>query len=171
MKIYNCYKKIHDIVKELHNKTALFLCKNYERIIIPVFGTREMVQDTYTKEQCTKIKNEKGIIEYKKEITKIRKTIRLNKRVKFVLSMLSHYKFRQHLIHKSIEYGCSVEVVTEEYTSITCTNCGIQSKNCVNRIKTCNNCKYQINRDVCGSRNILIKNLDIISKCYENTLT
>jgi hypothetical protein len=47
-----------------------------------------------------------------------------NKRVKFVMQMLSHYKFRQHLKNKCNEYGCEMIVVTEEYTSKTCTNCG-----------------------------------------------
>ena len=37
------YKKIKNIVKELHNKTALFLCKNYDIILIPIFKTSEMI--------------------------------------------------------------------------------------------------------------------------------
>lgn len=43
---------------------------------------------------------------YKKEMARRSK---LNKRVKFVLQMLSRYKFRQHLSkNKSIEYGCEM---------------------------------------------------------------
>jgi len=83
---------------------------------------------------------------------------KLDKRVKFVLLMLSHYKFRQHLIHKCIEYGCLLEIVTEEFTSMCCTKCGHLSNNYKGREKICDNCGFRINRDVNGSRDILLKN-------------
>ena len=106
---------------------------------------------------------EKILKHYKKEITRKSK---LNKRVKFVLQMLSHYKFRQHLEKKSIEYGCKMITVTEEYTSKTCTNCGKIENKFNKRTKECSNCKYKINRDINGARNILIKNLDMIINNY-----
>lgn len=56
------------------------------------------------------------------------------KRAKFVLNMLGHYKFRQHLINKSNEYGCNVKIVTEEDTTQTCTKCGHKSGKYVNRV-------------------------------------
>ena len=109
--------------------------------------------------------------EYKK---KLMKKNRLSRRVKFVLMNLSHYSFRQHLIrqhnfrqhliNKSSEYGCKVIVVTEEYTSQTCTNCGIISKKFEKRIKVCPNCCYKLNRDTTGSRNIYIKNINKLIK-------
>jgi hypothetical protein len=43
---------------------------------------------------------EKGIDKCKKEIKIITKKRRLNGRVKFVLSQLSHYKFKEHLKKK-----------------------------------------------------------------------
>jgi transposase len=95
---------------------------------------------------------------------KLTKKSKLNRRVKFVLQMLSHYKFRQHLINKSDEYGCEILTVTEEFTSKTCTKCGHIGNNFEKRIKNCSNCDYKINRDIGGSRNILIKNLDKILK-------
>jgi len=55
------------------------------------------------------------------------------------------------------EYGCEVKIVTEEYTS-KCCRCGILSDNYTNRIKSCSNCNLKIDRDINGSRNILIKN-------------
>jgi len=79
--------------------------------------------------------------------------------VKFVLQMERHYKFRQHLISKAEEYGCKIDVVTEEYTSKTCGNCGNMSDNYDDRTKMCPRCKIRINRDINGSRNILIKNI------------
>src|ERR1700722_4418495 len=93
----------------------------------------------------------------KKEKKKEKK--KLNKNVKFVLNMLSHYKFRKHLINKANEYGCEVNVITEEDTSITCTKCGHMSKKYEKRQKICEECGYKIDRDINGSRNILIKNI------------
>jgi transposase len=57
-----------------------------------------------------------------------------------------------------LEYGCELKIVTEEYTSMCCSNCGMLSDNYKKRMKTCPYCKLSINRDVNGSRNILIKN-------------
>jgi transposase len=95
--------------------------------------------------------------DYKK---KLNKKSRLNKRVKFVLMMLSHYKFRQHLKAKCDEYGCRLITVTEEYTSKTCTKCGFISNKFAKREKECTSCGYKLNRDVTGSRNIIIKNIN-----------
>ena len=60
---------------------------------------------------------------------------------------------------KSKEYfGCNVLEVTEEYTSKTCGKCGfINKKLGANKIFNCNKCKLQIDRDLNGARNILLK--------------
>jgi len=49
------------------------------------------------------------------------------KKVKFVLNQLSHYKFKQHLINNCNEYNCELKIVTEEYTTQYCSRCGILS--------------------------------------------
>jgi len=55
-KIRNCYKKIKNIAKELHNKTALYLVKNYDRILLPKFETQNMIKNKkFTKEYFEKI--------------------------------------------------------------------------------------------------------------------
>ena len=158
-RIRKCYTKIKNIVKELHNKTALYLVKNFDRILLPKFETKNILRKRkYNKEYFNKLAIEKGEEECKKEIKKVYKQRRLNGRVKFVLNSLSHYKFKMHLSNKCREYGSELVEVTEEYTSKTCTNCGIQSENYNNRIKSCK-CGYKINRDINGARNILIKNI------------
>lgn len=153
------YKKIGNMVKELHNKTALYLVKKYEKILIPSFETQNMVSSygkRYIKNKIKELKDNPE--ELKKEMIKIKKHRRLSKRVKFVLNMLSHYKFRQHLKHKCIEHGCQMQVVTEEYTSKCCSNCGVLSDKYKNRVKKCPNCDYTNDRDINASKNILIKN-------------
>jgi putative transposase len=161
-KINKCYYKIRNMTKDLHNKAANYLCKNYDRILLPEFRTQNMVRNNKKgsgKKRVSKTYTDDGDKAGKKALTNYNKRKRLNKRVKFVLNMLSHYRFRQHLIHKCIEYGCQLEIVTEEYTSKTCTNCGIMSDIYTKREKSCSECGYKIDRDMNGSRNILIKNI------------
>jgi putative transposase len=150
-KIQQQYDNIHNLVRELHHQTANYLCKSYDNIIIPKFETQKMV------------KNAKPIYtgtpdEIKKQIRTGSKKIRLSRRVKFVLNMLSHYKFRQHLEAKCDEYGCNLEICSEEYTTQCCGKCGFLSKRFEQRTKICTKCGHKINRDINGARNILIKN-------------
>jgi putative transposase len=165
LKLRKNYKFIKDLVKEMHNKTALHLVRNYKKILIPIFETQNMVKcfgKTFIKNKVKEIKETENIYEkQKEEFKKYKKIKRLAKRVKFVLNMESHYAFRQHLINKSNEYGCEIKIVTEEYTSKCCCSCGVLSNNYdKNRIKKCPNCTTKIDRDINGSKNILIKNWD-----------
>lgn len=166
-KIQKCYTKIKNKVKELHNKTALYLVRNYKNIMIPVFETQNMLKNKkYTKEYFNNLIQEKGEEECKKEVKQVYKKRRLNKRVKFVLNNLSHYKFRQHLTHKCEEYGSKLHIVTEEYTSKTCTNCGEQSsKYNSTRVKQCI-CGHKMDRDINGARNIFIKNIEMVARSW-----
>ena len=168
IRIKKYYKKIKNIVKELHNKSALYLVKNYERILLPKFETQNMIiNKKYNKDYFNKIKTEKGKDESIKEIKEVYKKRRLNGRVKFVLNNLSHYKFKLHLLNKCKEYGSELIEVSEEYTSKTCTVCGIQSvKYSKERIKECK-CGYHIDRDINGARNILIKNFKKVVRPWD----
>ena len=151
-------------MKELHNVTANYLCKNYDKILIPKFETQQMIKrkkKTFKEYKQSKIDEGITIPEKKVNARKFTKQCRLNANVKYVLNTLSHYSFRQHLATKSVEYGCIMKVVTEEYTSCTCTKCGHMSNIYERRMKECENCKYKIDRDLNGSRNILLKNLDV----------
>jgi transposase len=116
------------------------------------------------KGELNAINNTEGHEKMKSRLRSVTKKRRLNGRVKFVLNMLSHYKFRQHLINKGNEYGCQIIEVTEEYTSKTCTNCLQISDKYTNRVKECTNCRYKIDRDINGARNILLMNMSGIKK-------
>jgi len=84
--------KIRDLISELHNKTAIFLVKNFDLIVIPTFEASNMVL---------------------KAARKIRA-----KSVRSMLS-LSHFKFKEHLKFKAWEFGKRVVEVCEAYTSKT----------------------------------------------------
>lgn len=151
---------IKNIVKELHNKSALFLARTTERLQVPKFRTQSMVRKRkYTKAYYNKVKEEKGVEEMKKELKETTKRRQLNKKVKIVLNYLSFYKFEQHLINKCNEYGCYINTnATEHETTKACTKCGQLEYRINGRIKTCTKCGYRCDRDNGASRSTNIRN-------------
>ena len=155
-KIAKCFNKIKGYVNEVHKKASKYLCENYKNILLPVFETKPMISKNKIKIETEKIKKlskEEG----KEKIKKLNKQIRMSKKVKFVLSMQKHYKFKEYLKALGERYKTVIYDVNEAYTSQVCTKCGIKSKEyTTERIKKCS-CGYKIDRDMNGSRNILLK--------------
>lgn len=131
--------KIKNYINDIHWKTVAFLTKNYKHILIPVFETQKISQ------KMNLSKNKRSLLTW------------------------SHYLFRMRLLHKARENGSSVYIVTEEYTSKTCTRCGnMKTKDEMKQVKAdgpykCPNCFLTINRDINGARNIFLKNVKSIS--------
>ena len=130
--------KIKNKIRNLHWKTANYLCKNFETIIIPEFETQKMTN-----------KDSRNI---GKETTR-------------GILGLSHYSFRQKLIHQATKQKNLVIITGESYTSKTCSNCGNEQE--INSKKTfdCLKCKKKIDRDYNGARNILIRTLTKHCNC------
>lgn len=86
------------------------------------------------------------------------------------MQLLSHYKFKQKLLHKAkLIAGKKVIICNEGWTSKTCSKCGtIKNDLGASSIYKCNNCNLSIDRDINGSRNILIRS---IAKYYESLLS
>jgi transposase len=131
-KTHKYYRKINNIVSELHWKTIKYLIDNYKIIVI---GNLSM-----------KNASQKG---------------NLNTMTKRIGLMLSHYKFRQRLQYKCVTRKNNMEIINESYTSKVCSNCSNYKKELRNeKIYSCDNCGKQIDRDINGCRGILIKSLE-----------
>jgi putative transposase len=126
---YAKWKKIKNMVSELHWKTISFLIENYDTIILPDFRISQMIR--------------------KKKLAKITKRL---------LLMFSFHSFKEKLIYKCSTYKKKLCIVNESYTSCTCGVCGEINNVKGQEIYKCNKCKLVIDRDVSGSRNIFIKN-------------
>lgn len=161
-KIKRLYKVIQGYVNEVHKKAAKYLCENYERIIIPKFETKPMISNKKKEVLYKKAQELKNQKEYKDETRKIKKQVRMSKEVKFVLERQSHYKFKEYLKAKATEYSVKLYDTGEDYTTQTCTKCGMLSKEYDYRTKKCPCCKYEIDRDRNGSRNTGMKGLLIL---------
>lgn len=129
-KQFKLRNRIQNLQKELHCKTALFLCQNYKNIYIPKLT-----------------KNNDIISKRNRKIGK--KTVRQ-------MVLLGHCKFIKRLKNKANEYNVNVNIITEEYTSQVCHICGLKTKT-GKEIFKCRHCSSTIDRDILGSRNILLK--------------
>ena len=129
-KPYFMWKKIKNLISELHWKVSSFLVENYDTILLPDFRIKQMV----------------------------RKGKPLGKMTRRLLNMFSFYKFKEKLQYKCSTYGKKLLVVDESYTSCTCGLCGEINKMGGQEIYLCQSCGLEIDRDVTGARNILIKN-------------
>lgn len=130
-RILKLERRIRHIVADVHWKTANYLCSQYTHILISLFGTSKMLS-------------------------------RLAPKTSRKMATLSHYTFRQRLAHVAQKYqGVQVYIVGEEFTSMTCTRCGHLNAPSSDEIKICKCCGLVIDRDVNGSRNIFIKNVDM----------
>lgn len=127
------HKKIQyvkNLKKELHNKSIRYLCDNFSAIILPPFKTKEMVSNLHTT------------------------TARM-------MCTLSFYQFKTKLKNKAKEYNINILEKTEPFTSKTCGNCGnIRYDLGSAEYYNCNKCHLEIDRDINGARNILLRNIE-----------
>jgi transposase len=124
------YCKIGWIIDQIHYSTINEL-KHYNHILLPTFESQELVS-----------KN------------------RLRSKTNRELMYLQHYTFKQRL--KSSLYfqkDTKLYIVSEAYTSKTCTRCGVLNNVGSNEIYHCKECDLVIDRDINGARNILLKNI------------
>jgi putative transposase len=134
---FRIYTKITNLVSESHWKIAHYLCSNYDVILLPSFGTQDMVK---------KIRSDK-------------KRRKIGKDTARRMLMWSHYKFRCRLMNKARQWGKTVVIVNEAYTSKTCTRCGWQNHKLGGaKLFKCKQCYLRVDRDVNGARNILLRN-------------
>ena len=131
------HSRIGHLVSEMHWKTTNYLCSNYDVILLPSFGTQDMAK-----------KVQKGHMRRK-----------INRDTTRKMLMMSHYKFRLRLLHKARQWGKTVIIVNEAYTSKTCTSCGWQNpKLGGSKIFKCKKCNLSVGRDINGARNVLLRN-------------
>lgn len=123
--------KIHDLISELHYKSALFFVKNFDIILLPTFEVSQMIDKT------------------KRKIN--------SKSVRSMLS-LCHYKFKKILKAKAFEYGKQVIDVCEAYTSKTVSWTGELVENLgSSKIIKSKLTGIQMDRDINGARGIMLR--------------
>ena len=133
-KILKLRLKIQNLQSELHFKTSNYLCNNFKCIYVP------------------KLTKENDIIN-----TRLRK---IHTKTVRNMVVLGHCKFVERLKTKAEEFtNVQIHVISEEFTSQQCLECRKLTKmKKGEEIHKCEFCKMEIDRDVLGSTNILLKN-------------
>jgi len=131
-KLYS--KKMKDMTDELHWKIIRYIVNHYDDVMIPNFQITGMVKKGQS---------------------------RISKETKRLLYCFRFYSFMEKLKYKCKAEKKRLYIVEESYTSKTCTNCGtIQDVGGREKYKCKEKeCGIEIDRDINGSRNILIKNV------------
>lgn len=131
------YRKQFHLIDEMHTKIINDLTSRYNWILLPSFETQDMTKGKgYTASQ------------------------RATKRH---AAQLSHFKFKQRLIHRCSQMKhCKVLIVSEAWTTKTCSYCGWiwEKMTMSNREFICKGeCGGIYDRDVNAARNILLRSL------------
>ncbi|OWZ24144.1 Transposase [Phytophthora megakarya] len=75
----------------------------------------------------------------------------------------AHYRFKMLLRYKLERAGGRLVECEEEYTSKTCSGCGVIKDNLGGReVFRCSNCQAVFDRDVNTARNIFHKNMGLL---------
>jgi transposase len=126
------YKKITNMVDDMHWKIISYLTDNYEKIYIGKLNMKDVVSN---------------------------ETSNISAMTKRVGLMMRHYQFRQRLVFKCRSKRINCIEVDERYTSKTCSKCGNYKKDLgSNKIYNCDKCGIKMERDINASRCILLKN-------------
>lgn len=129
-RIRKLYKKIRDIVSDLHNQICSIQTNNYKRIILPIFNTSEMKEGN------------------------------ISRKTKRDMDLFSFYKFKQKLRLMCNRKGNELFIECDERNStMVCTNCLRVNEVGSQKIIKCVHCGVIIDRDIAGSRNIVLKHL------------
>lgn len=127
--------KVKNMINYFHYSVINYLTKTYNKIFLPTFETSAIIK------HC----------EQKRRVIGPGTARKMNN--------LSHYKFKQRLLHRCELTNTKLYLVNEAYTSKTCTVCGKINNIGSNEIYKCLDCGLVIDRDVNGARNIFIKNV------------
>ena len=128
-RLKNLRMKMRNRIDDMHYKIINYLTNTYQKIYLPSFDSQDMVSSN-----------------------------KLHSSSNRMINQLCHFKFKQRLQSKAnTKSHCEVYIVTEDYTTKTCTNCGVL--NDVQGLKKieCKSCKLKYDRDINGGRNIFIK--------------
>jgi putative transposase len=130
-----CFKlrtKARNTVTELHRKACHYLTTNFKTVYLPEFKVKRMVE---------------------------KKGRKIGPSTARGMLALSHFAFKERLLHMAERRCCSVVICTEEWTSKTCGVCGEINHDLGGaKTFTCNCCSVSLDRDYNGARNIHLKN-------------
>lgn len=136
---FRLFSKLKHLVDDVHWKAAHYLCTAFDVLLLPTFGTQDMVRKQRTDGSWKR---------------------KIGKNTSRRMLLWAHYRFRQRLIERAKHHGKTIVLVNEAYTSMTCTCCGALHRTLgASKVFWCPGCDVKLDRDVNGARNILLRNV------------
>ncbi len=136
------YKKIKNVVDDMHYKVINYLTTNYGNIIIGNMSIQSIIKN--------KVGNN------------------LNSKTKRLAQLMKLYTFKQRLKYKCSHLNIGYTEVDEAYTSKTCSLCGFENEKNSNKTFKCKCCRYMIDRDINGAKNIMYNAISFEQTFVEN---
>jgi putative transposase len=122
---------ITNMVNALQCDMAKWLCDNFDLILLPRFGTSEMIR------RCGR---------------------KIGKQTARNLQMLAFYRFEKRLEAMAERCGRKVVICSEAWTSKTCCSCGhINHRLGSSVLFCCENCAFTADRDMVGAVNVFLR--------------
>ncbi|MCK9358151.1 MAG: transposase, partial [Dehalococcoidia bacterium] len=129
-------KRSRDLVAAMHWRIADELCRTADVILLPDFRPSRKVP----------------------RVDPTGKLRRLGKATVARMLGQAHATFRDRLLSKAEEFGVRVEIVREDFTSITCGSCGAVNRKLGSaHVFDCPRCGWRIGRDENGARNVFLR--------------
>lgn len=132
--------KIRTLVGEVHRQAAKWLATSFDVIMLPTFNVSGMVKKAdrvLTKNSVRKMMD------------------------------WSHFLFRRRLLSKCRQTGAKVVLVSEAYTTKTCSVCGKMKKMGGAKMYHCGHCGASMDRDVNGAKNVFLRNYEALGIVVE----
>jgi transposase len=133
-------RRMTNLTDEMHHKLALWLCRNYQVVLLPRFSVRDVSRRRNLRTGKRRLMGRNSV----------RK-----------LYQMSPFRFRQFLIHKAREHDTTVVICDEQYTTKTCSMCGRMHEQGAAKVFTCPTCGFVCDRDFNASKNILLRYMSI----------
>ena len=122
---------ITNMVNALQCDMAKWLCDNFDLILLPKFGTQQMIR------RCGR---------------------KINKRTARNLQMLAFHRFEKRLEEMAEQRGRKVDICSEAWTSKTCCRCGHINRRLGGSVLfCCENCSFTADRDMVGAVNVFLR--------------
>ena len=121
------HRKITNMVTDMHYKIAYKIVNDFDEVYIGKLSTKKILS---------------------------KNNVKISRKTKRMVGVLSPYLFRKRLIYMGYKYGSIVKEIDEYMTTITCTNCGKINKLGKSKIHECE-CGMEADRDENAAKNIL----------------
>ncbi|OWZ20714.1 Transposase [Phytophthora megakarya] len=146
-------RKATHAVNDMPQKLSSWLAANYKQVLLPFFHTSEMVRRYFLETAADATPETSAAVQKRKIRSPTARAMMAH----------AHYRFKMTLKYKMERVDGRMVECEEEYTSKTCSGCGVIKNNLGgSEVFRCDSCLAVFDRDVNAARNIFHKNMRLL---------